>query len=196
MADRVFFLFSLQIEKLFDVACTLTDVMACVPMEQNSFEIGPRDYLGRFLNLISTLRGGQSRYLALLLQKINEVLPNMAVPMPRGLSATSTPANARLDDLYESPASVSAQGSHVGSHEATPFESPPPMSMPVPVRQSSHSSMPYPDMQVTPPLVPQNQGFPTFSTAMGFAQSTTTAAPPQGVYQTHPQHGGHGGFPG
>lgn len=184
------------IEKLFDVACTLTDVMACVPMEQNSFEIGPRDYLGRFLNLISTLRGGQSRYLALLLQKINEVLPNMAVPMPRGLSATSTPANARLEELYESPASVSAQGSHVGSHEATPFESPPPMSMPVPVRQSSHSSMPYPDMQVTPPLVPQSQGFPTFSTAMGFAQSTTTAAPPQGAYQTHSQHGAHGGFPG
>lgn len=166
--------------------------MACVPMEQHSFELGPRDYLGRFLNLISTLRGGQSRYLALLLQKINEVLPNMAVPMPRGLSATSTPANARLEELYESPASVSAQGSHVGSHEATPFESPPPMSMPVPVRQSSHGNMPYPDMQVTPPLVPQGQGFPTFSTAMGFAQSTTTA-PPQGAYQTHSQHGG---FPG
>ncbi|KAF2141654.1 uncharacterized protein K452DRAFT_308737 [Aplosporella prunicola CBS 121167] len=182
------------IEKLFDVACTLTDVMACVPLDQNSFEIGPRDYLGRFLGIISTLRGGHSRYLALLLQKINEVLPNMAVPMPRGVSANSTPTNPRLDELYESSASVSAQGSHVGSHEATPFDSPPPMSIPVPVRQSSHGNMPYPEMQVTPPLVPQQPGFPTFSTAMGFPQTTTAGPPPPAVYQA--QHSSHGGFPG
>ncbi|KAF2095541.1 hypothetical protein NA57DRAFT_13197, partial [Rhizodiscina lignyota] len=67
------------IEKLFDVACTLIDVMACVPQatlaHASSFENGPRDYLNRFIHLISTLRGGQSRYLPLLVNKVNEVLP-------------------------------------------------------------------------------------------------------------------------
>jgi hypothetical protein len=64
-----------QIEKLFDVACTLTDVMACVPLESASFDIGPRDYLMEFVSLLSRLRGGDSRFLPLLLTKINDSLP-------------------------------------------------------------------------------------------------------------------------
>ncbi|KAK7514664.1 uncharacterized protein IWZ02DRAFT_181478 [Phyllosticta citriasiana] len=186
------------IEKLFDVACTLTDVMACVPLEQHSYEVGPRDYLRRFVNIMSTLRGGQTRYLGLLLQKINEVLPSMGVTMPR-LGATSAPASARLDELYDNSTSVSAQGSHVGSHEATPFESPPPpMTIPMPVRQNSHSSMPYPEMHVTPPMgVPaESPGFSNFTTAMSFTHAAT-AAPAQSGYTTHASQGSaHSGFSG
>ncbi|KAK1020739.1 hypothetical protein LTR33_018764, partial [Friedmanniomyces endolithicus] len=43
------------IEKLFDVACTLTDVMSCVPLDHAPFEYGPQDYLHQLTNLISTL---------------------------------------------------------------------------------------------------------------------------------------------
>ena len=72
----------IQIEKLFDVACTLTDVIACVPLEPtvNSHE-QPTEYLNQFLNLISQLRGGASRYLPLLLAKISDNLPSMAAPI-------------------------------------------------------------------------------------------------------------------
>jgi hypothetical protein len=71
------------IEKLFDVACTLTDVIACVPLESATTlnHQTPTDYLDQFLKLISQLRGGASRYLPLLLAKISENLPSMAPPV-------------------------------------------------------------------------------------------------------------------
>lgn len=71
------------IEKLFDIACTLTDVVACVPLEASNSPNGtPFDNLNNLLNLISRLRGGASRYLPLLLAKVSETLPSMAHPAP------------------------------------------------------------------------------------------------------------------
>lgn len=70
-----------QIKKVFDVACTLIDVMAFVPIEPQGFELGPRDYLQQFLHLIGKLRGGRSRYLPLLLTKADEVLPGITSHM-------------------------------------------------------------------------------------------------------------------
>ncbi|KAI9788301.1 MAG: hypothetical protein M1816_006987 [Peltula sp. TS41687] len=85
------------IEKLFDVACTLTDVMACVPMGSTSLEIGPHDYLNHFLTLISTLRGGQARYLPLLLTKVNDVMSTMAGPIIPLLSFDE-PQDGRVEE--------------------------------------------------------------------------------------------------
>lgn len=79
---------SLQIEKLFDVACSLTDVVAFTPFSPDAFALGPRDYVSRFLTLIQTLRGGQSRYLPLLLTRLQEILPNL--PLPRSLNLPQT----------------------------------------------------------------------------------------------------------
>ena len=73
-----------QIEKLFDIACCLTDVVACIPFSPDTFALGPRDYVSRFLTLFSALRGGQTRYLPLLLAKVSDVLPNL--PLPRSLN--------------------------------------------------------------------------------------------------------------
>jgi hypothetical protein len=78
----------LQIEKLFDIACCLADVVAVTSFSPDAFALGPRDYVSRFLTLISTLRGGQSRYLPLLLAKLSEVLPNL--PLPRSLNLPQT----------------------------------------------------------------------------------------------------------
>lgn len=69
-----------QIEKLFDIACCLTDVIACIPFSPLTFSLGPQDYLSRFLTHLSTLRSGQTRYLPLLLSKISDVLPNPSLP--------------------------------------------------------------------------------------------------------------------
>ncbi|KAE9984030.1 hypothetical protein EG328_009288 [Venturia inaequalis] len=79
------------VEKLFDVACTLIDVMSFVPMSPTNYDMSPRDYLNRFISLISGLRGGQSR-----LDVYNE---------------------------HSQPASASR------SNEATPFETPPAMTI-------------------------------------------------------------------
>ena len=52
--------------------------MSCVPIDEDSFSVGPHDCLMRLTHLISTLRGGGTRYVGLLQAKINETLPTMA----------------------------------------------------------------------------------------------------------------------
>ncbi|EME88375.1 uncharacterized protein MYCFIDRAFT_127068 [Pseudocercospora fijiensis CIRAD86] len=101
------------IEKLFDVACTLTDVMSVIPQDQYTFEFGPRDYLNQLMTLISTLRGGQQRYMPLLMQKINDSMPNTGYALP------AIPPSLRSEEVYD--------GSHSSaptSHDSTPFGSP------------------------------------------------------------------------
>lgn len=63
-------------------------MVAVTSFSPDAFALGPRDYVSRFLTLISTLRGGQSRYLPLLLAKLSEVLPNL--PLPRSLNLPQT----------------------------------------------------------------------------------------------------------
>lgn len=109
----------MQIEKLFDIACCLTDVVACTSFSPDAFALGPRDHVARFLTLIQTLRGGQSRYLPLLLAKLQEVLPNLPLPrslnLPQGLPTSSislgasgimVPSNAG-DDFSALPSVIS-----------------------------------------------------------------------------------------
>lgn len=110
------------IEKLFDVACTLTDVISCVPYEEQAMGYGPRHYLQQIITLISNLRGGQQRYMPLLMSKINETMPNapaysLPLPPPSASSGTS--------DLCDGV--DGSQGPHSAPHseESTPFGSPP-----------------------------------------------------------------------
>ena len=109
------------IEKLFDVACTLTDVISCVPYEEQTMGYGPRDYLQQLITLISNLRGGQQKYMPLLLSKINETMPNapgyhLPLPPPSNSSGTS--------DMYEGVESSRDARSGPNSEESTPFGSP------------------------------------------------------------------------
>ena len=108
------------IEKLFDVACTLTDVISCVPYEQQSFQYGPRDYLQQLVTLISNLRGGQQRYMPLLMSKINEAMPNQP-----GRSLVPPSARSEMSDMYDGVDSSQATNSGPNSQESTPFGSPP-----------------------------------------------------------------------
>lgn len=90
------------IEKLFDVACTVADVIACVPLDSKGFEIGPTEYLQQFLTLISTLRGGTSRFPSLLVAKVSENLPFMSI------SISKNPALIKEEEFDEigSPSSM------------------------------------------------------------------------------------------
>lgn len=123
------------IEKLFDVACTLTDVMACVPIEQHTFEYGPTNYLKQLVGLIGTLRGGRERYLPLLMTKISDTIPsaptygypiNPSLPFSRieelqdaqsGSDATNSGGSTPLNS------SASGKGAAFGlKYEEPPFE--------------------------------------------------------------------------
>lgn len=88
------------IEKLFDVACSLTDVLSLLPPNPDPFQLGPRDYLHDFMTLLSILRNGDNRFLPLLLAKVNDVLPRLVNPMLQ--TVPDTPANMCADvDIFD-----------------------------------------------------------------------------------------------
>lgn len=87
---------------MFDVACTLIDVMTCVPLEHTGFELGPRDYLSHFLHLIGKLRGGKTRYLPLLVSKVNEALPGLVEgSIPLGLPPPTPMVEREFQELED-----------------------------------------------------------------------------------------------
>jgi hypothetical protein len=149
------------IEKLFDVACTLTDVMSCVPYEQHTFEYGPRDYLNQIMTQISGLRGGNQRYMPLLLSKINDAMPSMPTP---GFSLPIMPASSRLDELWDS--NSASQGHTQSSSASTPFGSPP-------HGVSSHGMANFPAV------------FPTVSAGPKYNDIMTSAPMSIPMYQPH-----------
>ena len=56
-----------------------------VPQEDMTFEISPRQHLNDLVLLISKLRGGQQRYLPLLVTKIGDTMPcvpGYSLPLP------------------------------------------------------------------------------------------------------------------
>lgn len=84
----------LQIEKIFEVACTLVDVMACLSangLRSSGFKLGPQDYLKHFSSLIHDLPGGRRRFLPLLFTKIGQTLPSMVDPITVHLNLQPNP---------------------------------------------------------------------------------------------------------
>ena len=89
-----------QLTKLFDVACSLTDVLALHPASRDPFSPGPREHLNPLLNILSVLRNGDYRFVPLLLNKVNEVLPKLANPMLQNVP-DSVAANACNIDIFD-----------------------------------------------------------------------------------------------
>lgn len=100
---------------MFDVACTLVDVMKCVQLEQYSFEIGPGEYLNDFINIMSRLRGGKDRYLPILLQKANESVLTLPTPVSVELSSSTHRFVNETIDLDECQTSTSDDTDFVDS---------------------------------------------------------------------------------
>ncbi len=67
-----------QLEKIFDIGCSLADVLqlypASPPVPAMSMEVGPRDYLMEMLKILSTVLGGSAKYLPMLASKVDECL--------------------------------------------------------------------------------------------------------------------------
>lgn len=78
----------------------------------------PHDHLNQLLNLISRLRGGASRYVPLLMSKVQETLPNMSNPL------THMPHT--LDAFIESPAGAGSSPQGVGKEQPGMKVPPPP----------------------------------------------------------------------
>ncbi|KAK0346495.1 hypothetical protein LTR91_014767 [Friedmanniomyces endolithicus] len=162
------------IEKLFDVACTLTDVMSCVPLDHAPFEFGPQDYLHQLTNLISTLRGGQQRYTPLLLAKISLSMPSTLLTPSYSFPAMSLASLPAEDLLYDGS---QEQSSGPESRDSTPFGSPP---------LSAPASFGYRDMEIVrsppPPSVLVSAGFGLAECSLPFAADLAVATTAPGQY--------------
>ncbi|KAL2865279.1 uncharacterized protein BJX67DRAFT_383020 [Aspergillus lucknowensis] len=82
------------VEKIFEITCTLADVMACLSparIRSSGFDVGPQDYLKHLCTLIHGLHGGDTKFLPLLLAKVSQTLPSMLAPISRHLSLPAAP---------------------------------------------------------------------------------------------------------
>ena len=102
--------------------------MSCVPLESRRFEPGPQEYLNSLLTLISTLRGGESRFLPLVMVKIRDTLPAIGSLLPLHLiekydaSGHHGKRSERQEQQVEFKQEHSGGSSSAGS---SPFEAPP-----------------------------------------------------------------------
>ncbi len=144
-----------QVEKLFSIAFTLSEYLSMQPASRDPFSAGPREHLHQLLNILTIVRGGDHRFLPLLLSKIHDILPRLANPMLQnapesacnidifdgfGNAGMAQPpvfptedydnkfAVARIDDL--STDSGSSSGSAPSNDVNSPFVSSPPIMSP------------------------------------------------------------------
>jgi hypothetical protein len=160
---------------LFDVACSLTDVLSLLPTQQDPFVVGPRDYLTQFLTLLSTLRNGDNRFLPLLLAKVHDVLPRLVSPMLQQVPDTPTTHLDPNVDIFDGfgNAGMGVASSLPSQYDTKRIED----------VSSSHSdpsqdSVPY----TTPPIITNAMEYPGMNAYHGF-QSMTVQSPIDGHNQ-------------
>jgi len=64
-------------EKIFDIACALADVLPFLSTATSQLELGPVDYLTGTTSLLAKLPDGKTKFVPLLLVKVNELLPEL-----------------------------------------------------------------------------------------------------------------------
>ncbi|KAH6641369.1 hypothetical protein F5144DRAFT_129972 [Chaetomium tenue] len=86
-------------EHLFNVTCTVTDILAILPVPRTPFrtQLGPQDELRKILNIVTVIRNGDHRFLPLLLSKVALALPKLASPMLENEPESAIPCNMDMD---------------------------------------------------------------------------------------------------
>lgn len=94
-----------QTEKIFDIACALADILPFISTSTSQFELGPIDYLTQTTSLLAKLPGGSTKFVPLLLAKVNSLLPELvkalceAIQMP--LISLNDPMSPDTRFVYE-----------------------------------------------------------------------------------------------
>lgn len=100
--------------------------MSCVPLESRKFEPGPQEHLNALLTLISTLRGGESRFLPLVMAKIRDTLPAISSHLPQHLieKYNMSGRHSKRAELPGQQVEFKQENSS-SSAGSSPFETPP-----------------------------------------------------------------------
>ena len=167
------------VEKLFDISCTLVDVISYVPIEQDNFKYGPREYLQQMMTLISGLRGGQQRYMPLLLSKMNDTMPNAPNYSLPSLPSSST------SDVYDGSQHAN---SDPDSSNSTPFGSPP---MNAVGQHPQFFSSFQQELGISETSTPSGFPLPVMSTSVDYGDLTVSSSLQmfqETAFQTSPAH--------
>jgi len=92
--------------------------MSCVPINFTDFELGSLDYLTQLVDLLSTLRGGKTRYMPLVMTKVQETLPAIAPTIIQSLNIEIPDGRVRCSKTKRSSSNSSV---------SSPFTTPPTM---------------------------------------------------------------------
>lgn len=91
---------ALQIEKLIEMTSSLTDLLSLQAPSRDPFSVGPREHLNQMISMVAVSRNGDHRFLPLLLNKVNEILPRVASPMLQNAPENSNLANVNIFDGF------------------------------------------------------------------------------------------------
>ncbi|PHH82920.1 hypothetical protein CDD83_3145 [Cordyceps sp. RAO-2017] len=88
------------IEKLMEMTSSMTEFLSVQAPSRDPFTVGPREHLNQIISMIAVSRNGDHRFLPLLLNKVNEVLPRIANPMLQNAPENSNLANVDIFDGF------------------------------------------------------------------------------------------------
>ncbi|RCI16081.1 hypothetical protein L249_1830 [Ophiocordyceps polyrhachis-furcata BCC 54312] len=88
------------VERLLEMTLTMTEFLAMQPPSADPFSVGPREHLSQTMTIIAMSRNGDHRFLPLLLNKVNQVLPRIASPMLRSAPENSPLSSADIFDGF------------------------------------------------------------------------------------------------
>ncbi|KAK5660175.1 hypothetical protein OQA88_13645 [Cercophora sp. LCS_1] len=88
------------VEKLLAVSFSATEALSMQPTTRTPFTVGPREHLHQILNVATTLRYGEQRFLPLLLCKVQDALPLLASPILQNAPESAIPCDIDIFDGF------------------------------------------------------------------------------------------------
>ncbi|PFH61076.1 hypothetical protein XA68_18284 [Ophiocordyceps unilateralis] len=88
------------VERLLQMTLTMTEYLAMQPASRDPFSVGPREHLSQTMSIIAMSRNGEHRFLPLLLNKVNQVLPRIASPMLQNAPENSSMSSVDIFDGF------------------------------------------------------------------------------------------------
>lgn len=78
----------------------MTEFLSTQAPSRDPFSVGPREHLNQIISMVAMSRNGDHRFLPLLMNKVNEVLPRIANPMLQNAPENSNMANVDIFDGF------------------------------------------------------------------------------------------------
>lgn len=83
-----------------EMTLSMTEFLSMQAPSRDPFSVGPREHLNQMISMVAMSRNGDHRFLPLLMNKVNEVLPRIANPMLQNAPENSNMGNVDIFDGF------------------------------------------------------------------------------------------------